>query len=78
MILLYFDAPVDVASANSFGINITNPTAAALPVSENPEFAKMFYSTALAAQASDRSITIQMRKNYGGYLQADRIWLYAP
>ncbi len=76
-ILVYFDAPVDVSLANSFGMNITNSVAAAVS-NENPEFAKMFYSTALTAQASGRAISIQMRGNHGGYLKIDRIWLAAP
>lgn len=75
-IILYFDTPLAAGSASSVGFTATNTNAAAIPISENPEFAKLFYSTALAAQASKRKVTIQMRYNHGSYLKMDRIWLY--
>jgi len=77
-ILLYFEEPVDVSEANSVGMGISSGIAASFNVTENPEFAKLFYSTALAAQASGRNVSIQMRGSYGGYLKFDRIWLPAP
>jgi hypothetical protein len=77
-ILLYFDNAVDVSIPQSFGINVTRGNAAAIAIGDNPEFAKFFYSTALAAQASGRKVTIQMRGVTSGYLKADRIWLAAP
>ena len=78
VVLLYFDSPVDVGVANSFGMNITNGRATAYGLSDNPEFAKLFYSTALAAQATNRQVTLLMRGNFGAYLKFDRIWLSAP
>ena len=78
LILIYFDAPVDVATANGYGMGISNGSAAAFSVSDNPEFAKLFYSTALSAQASGRAVSIQMRSNQSGYLKFDRIWLESP
>ena len=78
MILINFDTPINVSDAGIAGFTITNGGAAAFPVSDNPEFAKMFYSTALSAQATNRNISIQMHGVYGGYLKFDRIWLYAP
>ena len=77
-ILLYFETPIDVEMANSFGMNISNGTAATYMVDDNPEFAKLFYSTALAAQATNRTVSIQMWGSSGGYLSFDRIWLNAP
>jgi len=74
-ILLYFDTRLDKAVAESVGFTPTNTSAAHYLVSTNPDFAKMFYSTALAAQASKRNVTIQMRGTSSGYLKFDRIWL---
>jgi len=74
-IILYFDTPMAANTASSVGFSATNTTAAAIKISENPEFANFFYSTALAAQASKRKIGIQMRDNHGSYLKIDRIWL---
>jgi len=74
-ILLYFDTPLDKAVAESVGFTPTKTNAAYNLVSTNPDFAKMFYSTALAAQASKRDVTIQMRGTLSGYLKFDRIWL---
>lgn len=78
LILLYFEEPADVADANSYGMNISYGNAAAFLASDNPTFAEMFYSTALTAQASGRSVSIQMRGNEQGYLKFDRIWLPQP
>ncbi len=77
-ILIYFDTPLDPNVASGVGLTITQPSAAAFDLDENPEFAKLFYSTALAAQASNRNITLQMRGTFAGYLKFDRIWLAAP
>jgi hypothetical protein len=57
------------------GFSASKTNAAAFVIGDNPEFAKLFYSTALAAQASGRKISIQMRDVYSGYLKFDRIWL---
>ena len=78
MMLIYFDTPINVSDTAIAGLTITNGGAASFPVSENPEFAKMFYSTALSAQATNRNVSIQMHGTYGGYLKFDRIWLSAP
>lgn len=78
LILLYFEEPIDIADANSYGMNITTGVAAAFLTTDNPTFAQMSYSTALTAQASGRTVTIQMRGSQNGYLKFDRIWLAEP
>jgi len=78
LILIYFNKAIDVSVASEAGFTITNGSAAAFTVTKNPDFAKMFYSTALAAQASGRNVTIQMTGVNSGYLEFDRIWLAAP
>lgn len=75
IILLYFDTPVDLSQPQEYGFNISNNFAAAIDITKSPEFAKLFYSTALAAQASGRNVSIQMRGVQSGYLKVDRIWL---
>ena len=77
-ILLYFDKPIAASEPAKAGFNIKKRSAAAFNVKENPEFATLFYSTALTAQASGRNVTIQMRGSQSGYLKFDRIWLAAP
>ena len=74
-ILFYFDTSYDKAIAEAIGFTPTNTSSAAFLVSDSPDFAKMFYSTALAAQASKRDVTIQMRGIVSGRLRFDRIWL---
>jgi hypothetical protein len=59
-------------------LTIHNGGAAAFKIDAAPEFAKMFYSTALSAQATNRNVGIQMRGVDSGYLGFDRIWLAAP
>lgn len=79
LILLYFDTPLPSGAAASAGYSVSNHSAAALfSIDDNSEFAKMLYSTALAAQASNRDVTVQMRGTTGGFLKLDRIWLSAP
>jgi len=78
IILLYFDTPVALDVPTVAGLTITTGSAAAFHMDKNQEFAKAFYSTALAAQASGRKVTIQMRNVQSGYLEFDRIWLSAP
>ena len=78
MILLYFDTPIAASEPAKAGYSISQRNAAAFRVDEKPEFAKLFYSTALAAQASGRNVSIQMRGTQSGYLKFDRIWLAAP
>ena len=75
LILMYFDAPVSVQSAQTAGYTITNVDAGVVQISDNPEFAKLFYSTALAAQSSKRNVMVQLRGVASGYLKIDRIWL---
>lgn len=75
LILIYFDEPINLSEPSKAGLSITEASAAAYKVNDNPEFAKLFYSTALAAQASKRKVTIQMRGITHGYLKFDRIWL---
>ena len=79
MILMYFDSAMDLDRPALVGISgVTSSGAAAIKISTNPEFAKMFYSTALSAQATGRSVSVQMRNSLNGYLVLDRIWLPAP
>lgn len=75
VILLYFDTPLNIENAEAVGYSPTSTAATAFLFSENEDFAKLFYSTALAAQASGRAVTIQMRGTQSGYLKFDRIWL---
>ncbi|MDM3869725.1 hypothetical protein QSV34_00015 [Porticoccus sp. W117] len=78
LILLYFDTPFESdQDANTAGFTLAGNGlyATAIQMSDNPEFAKLFYSTALSAQATKRKIRIQMRNNLGGYLKTDRIWI---
>lgn len=76
IILLYFDTPVERSQPNQYGFNISYDSAAAIDINQHPEFATYFYSTALAAQASGRNVSIQMRGVQSGYLKIDRIWLH--
>lgn len=78
LILMYFDSPVDPSVPQSFGINASRGNAGAISIDNHPEFANYFYSTALAAQASGRDVSVQMRGTEAGYMKIDRIWLYAP
>jgi len=75
LILIYFETAMPVENALEAGITITNGHAGAYRVSDNPDFAKLFYSTALAAQASKRNVILQLRGSESGYLRFDRIWL---
>lgn len=81
-ILLYFDVPASLSALADSGYDavstMTRPEAGIVRITTNPEFAKLFYSTALAAQASGRDVSLQMRETYNGYLIIDRIWLQAP
>jgi hypothetical protein len=75
VILVYFDTAMDEGEWEKAGVAATQRSAAAILVDENPEFAKMFYSTALSAQATKRKISVQLRGVHSGYLKIDRIWL---
>lgn len=61
LILIYFDSAISVSDANAYGMSINKGVAAAYSIQDNPDFANYLYSTVLAAQASGRSISIQMR-----------------
>ena len=77
IILVAFDTLLDLSLPTSVGISgVTNPNAAIIVISDNPTFAQYFYSAVLAAQARGGEISIQMRGVSGGYLVADRIWVY--
>ena len=76
LILMYFESSIDVSSPAVYGWNINSGAAAALVISDgNSDFAKTFYSTALAAKLADKTVSIQMRNTTSGYLTVDRIWL---
>jgi hypothetical protein len=75
LILIYFDTDLNLNEANDIGLSPSYGNATAFQLSDNPDFAKLFYSTALSAQATGRSVTVQMRRIKSGYLQFDRIWL---
>lgn len=69
-ILLYFDTAMPAGEADKASIaGVTQLAAGIVKISENPDFAKLFYSTALAAQSTKRQVKIQMRGQYGGYLK---------
>jgi hypothetical protein len=74
-ILIYFDEPVTVSEASKAGFSITKTSAAIFHVADNPDVAKMFYSTALSAQATGRNIGMQMTGVSSGYLKFDRMSL---
>ena len=74
-ILIYFDTTAAPGFADAVASGVTQRSAAILAIDEKPEFAKLFYATALAAQASGRAISIQMRDSMSGYMKIDRIWL---
>jgi hypothetical protein len=74
-ILLYFDTSLDLSSAQNYWGGVIHGNATSVKIDDNPEFAKLFYSTALSAQATGRKVSLQMRGQNSGYLAADRIWL---
>lgn len=77
-ILLYFDTAMAGGEAAKAGLGSVRVEAALVNISAHPEFAKLFYSTALSAQATGRAISLQMHNTHQGYLEADRIWLSKP
>lgn len=77
-ILIYFDTPFDSeqdTTVAGFTISSNGRLAATVRIADGADFAKLFYSTALSAQATKRKIDIQMRNTHNGYLKVDRIWL---
>ncbi len=77
LMLIYFDTPVSAASLSAVGITgVSNYSACAFLTTQNPEYAKMFFAAALAAQARGVVVTIQLRGTEAGYIKCDRIWVY--
>jgi len=77
VILVYLDTNIDVSKLNSVGISgVTQTDAVIVPISENPDFAKIFYATALTARANGSRVTMQAGAGavVSGYLKVDRIW----
>ncbi|MDH5325950.1 MAG: hypothetical protein OEZ68_00615 [Gammaproteobacteria bacterium] len=76
-ILLYMTESVTEAELTEvgFSVPIGNRKAIILPVTENPDLAKMVYATALTALAANKTVMIQMYTVTSGYLKFDRIWL---
>jgi hypothetical protein len=76
MILLVFDTPAVPASVSAVGITgVSDYSAAAFHILENPDYAKALYATLLAAQARGATISVQLWGTYAGYLKMDRIWI---
>ena len=75
LIHVYFDQSFDISVPAQVGFNVSSASVAVVPISANPDFAKMFYSTVLSAQARSAAVRIQMTSTSGGYLRADRIWV---
>ncbi len=76
LILIYFDSPVTQSSLSAVGITgVSVYDACAYHTVENPEFAKMFFAAALAAQARGATVSIQLWGSVAGYLKCDRIWV---
>jgi hypothetical protein len=77
VILMYFESSINTSDASSVGFAINSGEAAALRIADgNAEFARAFYSTALAAKLSGSKVSVQMRGTESGYLKIDRIWIY--
>jgi hypothetical protein len=75
-VILYFDTPMNIASATSVGANgVTVSDAAIYNMASNPEFGKALFAAMLAAQARGATVSVQMNSTYGGYLVMDRIWV---
>jgi predicted membrane-bound mannosyltransferase len=73
-VLMHFDTAF--ASAAEVTIpNVTVLNACLVQVDQNQNFAKMFYASALMAQASGKTVTVQMRGSADGYPLCDRIWV---
>lgn len=73
-VLMHFDTAF--ASAAEVTIpNVTMLNACVVLVEQNQDFAKMFYASALMAQASGKTVTVQMRGSADGYPLCDRIWV---
>ena len=76
IILLYFDTAMESSAPASVGISgVSQYSAAAYRLDDNPEYAKLLYASMLTAQARKATITVQMRNTLHGYLVIDRIWV---
>ncbi|KLN65644.1 hypothetical protein ZX61_08570 [Vibrio sp. VPAP30] len=75
LILMYFDTAMPSGEPSKAGISLNYYTAGSVKISDNPDFAKLFYSTALTALSTGKKVSVQMRGNEGGYPNIDRIWL---
>lgn len=74
--LFYFEQWVDVALPAAAGFTgISRGDAGAFDADLDPVFAEYFYTTALTAFAGEKTVTIQLRGNVGGYMRVDRIWV---
>jgi len=75
-ILMYFDTAMPANAPSSVGISgVTALTATLFRTSQNPDYAKMLYSSLLAAQARGATVIVQMWGVEGGYMKLDRIWV---
>lgn len=76
-ILMYFDTPVDLGHVTAAGIGgVSTGQAARYAWTTNSDFAKMLYSSLLAAQARGANVYVQMHgQGSAGYLMIDRIWV---
>ena len=75
-IILYFDTAMPASAPSSVGIaGVTVYNATLFRTSQNPDYAKMLYSSMLAAQARGAIVTVQMWGVEGGYMKLDRIWV---
>lgn len=75
LLLNYFESSFDASIAIDLGYNVSNTEAASYQMSDNIEFGKLLYSTALTAFLSGKTVSLQMRDVEHGYLQVDRIWI---
>jgi hypothetical protein len=75
-VILYFDTPINTASATSVGITgVTVSDAAIYNMGANPEFGKALFAAMLTAQARGTTVSVQMHSASDGYLVIDRIWV---
>lgn len=75
-IILYFDTPLNLASAAAAGVaGVTVDSAAKYNMQGNPDFGKALFAAMLAAQARGATVSVQMHSVSGGYLVIDRIWV---
>jgi hypothetical protein len=75
-IILYFDTPVNPASAAAVGLGgVTVDSAAIYNMQNNPDFGRALFAAMLAAQSRGATVSVQMHSVYGGYLVMDRIWV---